>query len=136
MVSCLKSSLEKRLSHYLLDDSYIMQAILDPSLKLRWCKNPEEIEEKLLSNTRKARIQSPITQQSDSEDSPPQKKTRNFIKSQLFSFITPKKNRCRVVSGDAIRQEVTMYLNEPCVNLQMSFHIGKKMKISTHALQL
>lgn len=48
MVSCLKSSLEKRLSHYLLDDSYIMQAILDPSLKLRWCKNPEEIEEKLL----------------------------------------------------------------------------------------
>lgn len=51
MVSCLKSSLEKRLSHYLLDDNYIMSAILDPSLKLRWCKNPEEIEEKLLSNT-------------------------------------------------------------------------------------
>lgn len=56
MVSCLKSSLEKRLSQYLLDDNYIMSAILDPSLKLRWCKNPEEKEGKLLSNARKARI--------------------------------------------------------------------------------
>lgn len=69
MVLCLKSSLEKRLSQYLLDDNYIMSAILDPSLKLRWCKNPEEMEEKLLSNARKSRIQNPITQQSDSEDS-------------------------------------------------------------------
>lgn len=114
MVSCLKSSLDKRLSQYLLDDNYIMSAILDPSLKLRWSKNPEELEEKLLSSARKARIQSPITQQSDSEDSPPQKKTK-LDESQLFSFMTPKKNRCRAVSGDAIRQEVTMYLNEPCV---------------------
>lgn len=46
MVSCLKSSLEKRLSQYLLDDNYIMSAILDSSLKLRWCQNPEEIEKK------------------------------------------------------------------------------------------
>lgn len=90
-----------------------MSAILDPSLKLRWCKNPEELEEKL-SSARKARIQSHINQQSDSEDSPPQKKTK-LDESQLFSFMTPKKNRCRAVSGDAIRQEVTMYLNEPCV---------------------
>lgn len=102
------------MSQYLLDDNYIMSAKFDPSSKLCWCKNPEEMEEKLLFNARKARIQSPITQQSESENSLPQKKTK-LDESQLFSFMAPKKNRCRAVSGDAIRQEVTMYLNEPCI---------------------
>lgn len=30
------------MTHYRFDDNYIMSDLLDPSLKLRWYKNPEE----------------------------------------------------------------------------------------------
>lgn len=87
MVSCLKSSLEKRLSRHFSDENYIMSwsAIYVPSIKLHWYKNPEEEEEKL-SNIRKSRTEILITLQSDLEDSSPQKK---IDESLLFSFMTP-----------------------------------------------
>lgn len=87
MVSCLKSSLEKRLSRHFSDENYIMSwsAIYVPSIKLHWYKNPEEEEEKL-SNVRKSRTEILITLQSDLEDSSPQKK---IDESLLFSFMTP-----------------------------------------------
>lgn len=87
MVSCLKSSLEKRLSRHFSDENYIMSwsAIYVPSIKLHWYKNPEEEEEKL-SNVRNSRTENLVTLQSDLEDSSPQKK---IDESLLFSFMTP-----------------------------------------------
>lgn len=82
MVSCLKSSLEKRLSRH---DIMSWSAIYVPSIKLHWYKNPEEEEEKL-SNVRNSRTEILITLQSDLEDSSPQKK---IDESRLFSYMTP-----------------------------------------------
>lgn len=46
MISALKSSIERRLSMYESDDTYITSAVLDPRFKVRWC-NEEKVDELL-----------------------------------------------------------------------------------------
>lgn len=52
MVSCLKSSLEKRLSRHFLDENYIMSwsAIYVPSIKLHWRGGRKTLQHKKIQN--------------------------------------------------------------------------------------
>lgn len=55
MLSTLKSSLKERLGNCLSDENYLMASLLDPTIKLRWCDDPESLEEQLLRTARKYR---------------------------------------------------------------------------------
>lgn len=92
MIASLKASVEKQPDHYILDDKFILSAILDPSMKLRWCKSPEEMEEKLLYHARKLRTNKTSIQTSDTEDSPPREKTKH-ADSQLHLYDAKEKTK-------------------------------------------
>jgi acetylglutamate kinase len=49
MVKTLKLSLDKRLGISMSDDNFLLAAMLDPTIKLRWCNTSEamKMEEKL-----------------------------------------------------------------------------------------
>ncbi|KAJ8304616.1 hypothetical protein KUTeg_018199 [Tegillarca granosa] len=92
MVHTLKSSLDERLGKTMSDDNFLLAAMLDPTIKLRWCNEPEAMEEKLLLNARKYQTSSSQVESSDIDDSPPQKRSRmDSQASGIFSFMTPKK---------------------------------------------
>lgn len=94
MVQTLKLSLDKRLGIFMSDDNFLLAAMLDPTIKLRWCNTSEaiEMEEKLLLNAKKFHTSSIQAESCDIDDSPPQKKSRTDSQdSEILSFITLKK---------------------------------------------
>ncbi|CAC5403295.1 unnamed protein product [Mytilus coruscus] len=119
MVQTLKLSLEKRLGDSMSDDNFLLAAMLDPTIKLRWCNSSDsmEMENKLLLNAKKYISSIHVDSEScDTDDSPPQKKSRtDSPASGILSFMTPKKKRIRHLSGDPAKLEVNQYLMEPCI---------------------
>lgn len=99
------------MTHYRLDDNSIMSALLDSSLKLRWYKNLEERWKKnsLMQENKELKTLSlnKVIQKI--------RHRRKIWWKSAIQLHDPQENWCRTVSGDAIRQEVTMNLNEPRV---------------------
>ncbi|VDH99648.1 Hypothetical predicted protein [Mytilus galloprovincialis] len=76
LVQTLKLSLEKRLGGSMSDDNFLLAAMLDPTIKLRWCNSSDsmEMENKLLLNAKKYISSIHVDSEScDTDDSPPQK---------------------------------------------------------------
>ncbi|CAC5368390.1 unnamed protein product [Mytilus coruscus] len=119
MVQTLKLSLEKRLGDSMSDDNFLLAAMLDPTIKLRWCNSSDsmEMENKLLLNAKKYISSIHVDSEScDTDDSSPQKKSRtDSPASGILSFMTPKKKRIRHLSGDPAKLEVNQYFMEPCI---------------------
>jgi hypothetical protein len=93
MVKTLKLSLDKRLGISMSDDNFLLAAMLDPTIKLRWCNTSEamKMEEKLLLNAKEYHTSSIQAESCDIDDSPPQRKSRTDSQdSGVLSFMTPK----------------------------------------------
>ena len=127
MISTLKASIDKRLSVYESDETYITSAVLDPRFKVRWC-NEKDIDD-LLSIVKQKASQIENVEQSmpcpDDEDlSPPHKK----MKPDFFSFMSP--SRPKPQRAMTTTNELDSYLAEPCSGMEsdpMEF-----WKVNTH----
>jgi hypothetical protein len=91
MVKTLKLSLDKRLGISMSDDNFLLAAMLDPTIKLRWCNTSEamKMEEKLLLNAKEYHTSSIQAESCDIDDSPPQRKSRkvkhNYAAQHIYS---------------------------------------------------
>lgn len=112
MVLALKSSIEKRLNMYELDDSYIISAVLDPRFKVRWC-DQEKINEPLsVVKLKAAQVETvPKCTPDDDELSPPSKKA----KPDFFSFMSPSRPKPRRAA--TATSELETYLTESCIEM-------------------
>lgn len=108
LIACitLKQSVDKRLTTYITNDTYLIAAILDPNIKQRWCSNHGEMEEKLLSHARKYE-ESCHSNEHDDAMSPPEKHAKTGGNG-LLSFMTPKTKRIRNKSGDCVKLEIAL----------------------------
>ena len=117
MVTTLKTSIDRRLSHYGQDDVFITAAVLDPRFKLRWCTPQEQSIVKSTFLSSAAAHQTISSSQVNLCSPPPAKKAKTDESEDFFGFMTTTVMPSTSKSTDS-STEVNRYLSQPCLAME------------------